>query len=308
MDTTVAQLLRISAALALLATAASAQLPYSSRVTTRIDGRQIGPSLTFPDHSGLIESMSDDGRFVVFFEYLEPVPPLFSYSDVRLLDRANGTQAPIALGMGGAPLDADLGWVHISGDGNRVFFECYATNLPGGISLLNGGLFLSDRASGQLSRVSQGIGGAEPDDTSYIGYTSTDGRFVTMSSWATNLVLSDNNNTGDLFLVDLQAGTTARASLSNSGAESNGESYGGPLSQNGRFVAFDNGGDDLDPADSNGQTSDVYLRDMLLGTTELISVTPAGSRATRTPVPSGYPTTAASSPSRATLTTSSLVT
>ena len=53
---------------------------------------------------------------------------------------------------------------------------------------------------------------------------SSDGRFVTYVSFATNLVTGDTNNVPDVFLFDRQTHTTERISVASDGTEGNGMS------------------------------------------------------------------------------------
>ena len=67
---------------------------------------------------------------------------------------------------------------------------------------------------------------------------SADGRLVSFSSDATNLVGRDRNRASDVFLRDRAGGTTERVSVTSSGREANGLSFAPALSADGRFVAF----------------------------------------------------------------------
>ena len=75
-------------------------------------------------------------------------------------------------------------------------------------------------------------------------------------------------------------GTTERVSLNNGGGQatgSNADSSGPSMSSDGRYVAFTNFAS-LSPLDSNS-AADVYVRDRLTGTTELVSVGLSGNAA-----------------------------
>src|SRR5262249_2047737 len=82
------------------------------------------------------------------------------------------------------------------------------------------------------------------------------------------------------------AGAPELASVSGSGVPGNDSSYtgSGPLSADGRFVAFFSRATNLVPEDANG-TFDVFVRDRLAGTTELVSVARAPTPVAGTPVP-----------------------
>ncbi len=90
---------------------------------------------------------------------------------------------------------------------------------------------------------------------------SADGRIVAFTSDATNLVPGDTNGVADVFLRDLRAGTTVRASLAADGGQGNGGSYNGVVSWDGRHVAFASMATNLVPGDTNG-VSDAFLGGM----------------------------------------------
>jgi Tol biopolymer transport system component len=108
---------------------------------------------------------------------------------------------------------------------------------------------------------------------------SADGRFVTFDSEADDLVAKDSNDTSDIFVRDLQNGTTTLVSANkngtDSGAGSSGDINTGKISADGRFVVFDSKADDLVAKDTNGK-SDLFVRDLQNGTTTLISVNKDG--------------------------------
>lgn len=101
---------------------------------------------------------------------------------------------------------------------------------------------------------------------------SVDGRFVVFASAADNLVTNDNNGAFDVFVRDRQLGKTLRVSVNAAGTGSgNAASQSTTISSNGQFVVFDSAASDLVPNDANS-ASDVFLRDLVAGTTTLISV------------------------------------
>jgi Tol biopolymer transport system component len=69
-------------------------------------------------------------------------------------------------------------------------------------------------------------------------------------------------------------------SVTSSGAVGNEESGGGPMSADGRYVAFISDASDLVRGDTNGW-SDAFVRDRLLGDTERVSLTRSGGQAER---------------------------
>ena len=86
----------------------------------------------------------------------------------------------------------------------------------------------------------------------------------------------------DVFVRDLQLGTTTLVSVNRFGTGSGNNSssfgrFGGPISADGRFVAFTSFASDLVANDTNGTTKDLFVRDLQLGTTTLVSVNRFGT-------------------------------
>lgn len=93
---------------------------------------------------------------------------------------------------------------------------------------------------------------------------SADGRYVTFTSPATNLVPDDTNNADDVFLRDRTTGTTTRVSVSSSGVQANHHSGLPAVNADGRYVTFISNANNLVPDDTNGFT-DVFVRDQFSG-------------------------------------------
>jgi hypothetical protein len=93
-------------------------------------------------------------------------------------------------------------------------------------------------ATPTTTRVSVSSSGAEADDFSAYATVSADGRFVAFYSFATNLVAGDTNGRGDIFLRDRKNGQTILISKSNTGTQSDANSYSPRISADGRYVYF----------------------------------------------------------------------
>ena len=143
-----------------------------------------------------------------------------------------------------------------------------------GLAVLLGGTGL-----GQVTeRVSVSSAEAQASGGSYHPSISADGGFVAFSSDATNLVPGDTNVRLDIFVRDRQLGTTERVSVDSAGLESNGHSQLPCISSDGRYVVFGSSAGNLVAGDTNA-TSDIFLRDRQLGTTERVNVSSAGAQA-----------------------------
>jgi len=89
---------------------------------------------------------------------------------------------------------------------------------------------------------------------------SSDGRFVAFESVASNLVPNDTNSQFDVFVRDVQTGTTTRVSVDSTGNQGNFESQSSSISSDGRFVAFGSGATNLVAGDTNN-APDSFVHD-----------------------------------------------
>jgi Tol biopolymer transport system component len=98
------------------------------------------------------------------------------------------------------------------------------------------------------------------------------------SSSADDLVSGDNGQLGlDVFLRDRASNTTVLVSANFNGTGGgDGSSISGTVSTNGRYVVFQSDSSDLISGDTNG-VSDIFVRDLVAGTTTLVSVATNGS-------------------------------
>ncbi len=100
---------------------------------------------------------------------------------------------------------------------------------------------------------------------------SSDGRYVAFESDSATLVGDDTNGHYDVFVRDLVSGTTVRVSVSGDEVQGNGWSGSPAISGDGRYVAFRSLASNLVSDDTNG-ISDVFVRDLVEGTTVRASV------------------------------------
>jgi Tol biopolymer transport system component len=177
----------------------------------------------------------------------------------------------------------------ISADGRYVAFSSAAQNLVPDKTSSEHDIFLHDRQTGQTERVSVSSDGDEANGESWLDAArcviSADGRFVTYTSVASNLVPGDTNAAIDIFLRDRLAGETQRVSVNSAGAEANNESRSPAISADGRHVAFASYASNL-VADDVGLDWRVYVHDRETGQTERVSVATDGSEPS---LPSGLP-------------------
>ena len=249
-------------------------------VSSFVDGEPAG---------GGIPTLSPDGRYVGY----NSTGTSEGTNHVYLTDTCNGGPAGcesstilISQSTSGTIADELSGYQHLSSGGRYVSFISYAKNLVS--TTLNAGdpdLFLRDTCIGapagcvpttsQEDVSTEGVpanGGAL--DTFSNPPISSDGRFLSFSTLATNLVTQDVNGHGDVYLRDTCNGATVActpstviASLGNDGSISNAGENNSSISATGRFVAFASLANNLVPGDTfpiNGW-KDIFVRDTCFG-------------------------------------------
>ena len=166
----------------------------------------------------------------------------------------------------------------LSSNGRFIAFVSLASNLVPGDTSSNAEIFVYDRQLSQMQRVSVGTGGAESNGQSQFPSISGDGRYVSYASTSNNLVAGDSNGKFDIFVYDRTAAVTQRASVGPGGAQSNGDSFSGSLSSDGRYVAFSSNATNLVAGDTNGKF-DIFVRDLTAGgVTTRVSVATGGGQ------------------------------
>ncbi len=182
---------------------------------------------------------------------------------------STGQQAVIPGGYSGSFLPS------ITADGRYVVFESNAENLVPGDSNSKYDVFVRDRIAETTERVSVSSSGIQGYSSSGNPSITTDGRYVAFSSHGSNLVAGDSNRSSDIFVRDRIASTTERISVSSNGIQGYSGSKNPSISADGSYVAFASDAVNLVAGDSN-RSSDIFVRDRIAGTTELVSISSNG--------------------------------
>jgi Tol biopolymer transport system component len=158
-----------------------------------------------------------------------------------------------------------------------VAFESDATNLGPADTNGKGDVYVRDLQMGITTLASVNKDGTDAGNAvSYLPAISANGKFVAFQGLASDLGPVDTNGTFDVYVRDLQTNTTTLVSVNSIGSDSgNGGSLQPSISADGRYVAFWSDATDLGPIDTNGMR-DVYVRDLQLGITTLVSANSTG--------------------------------
>ena len=222
--------------------------------------------------------ISNNGRYVVFESNADNlVPDDTNYStDIFIRDLVKGKIKRVSLTADDSQSDFASYNPSVSADGRYVVFESGGSDFVAGDSnsYYTTDIFVRDLVEDTTKRVSVAIDGFSGNSSSYDASISTNGRYVVFESNADNLVPDDTNNRTDIFVRDLIEGTTRRVSVAGDGfdTEANDNSYNASISANGRYVFFESFADNLISGDTNN-SSDIFVRDLINGTTERVSVT-----------------------------------
>jgi Tol biopolymer transport system component len=217
--------------------------------------------------------LSADGRFAAF-ECAEGnlVPRNRNHgSDVFVRDVATGMGELISardaaldsLTPNGATMFSAFS---LSADGRYFVFASEANNLAANDTNVCRDVFLRDLVVGTNCLVSVDTNGFSGDGLSAEPAISADGRYVAFTSSADNLVPGDTNKAADVFVRDLQAGTTVLVSLNTAGTgPGNKHSYSPVISGGGRYVLFLSKASNLASGSFSG-TENLFVRDLQVGT------------------------------------------
>ena len=247
--------------------------------------------------------ISGDGRFVAFYTTAENLitGPGYEWPELFLRDVVEGWTYRVSVSSSGQESYGEN--PAVNSDGRYTAFQSWSETLVPDDTNAFGDVFLRDRIQGHTERVSVSSQGQEGNSVSDSPTISADGRHVAFNSHASNLAQDDTNGAMDVFLRDLDAGTTMRVSVSTSGEQANGPAWDGAISGDGRYVAFSSSADNLVSDKTNictvtsygGQIyqvacTDVFVHDRDTGETRRISLSGSngqGNGFSNSPSPSG---------------------
>lgn len=154
--------------------------------------------------------ISGDGRWVGFASYATNFVAGDSNnaSEVFVRDRELGVTSLISAPLSGAVPDLDSHLPGLSFDGRFVSFNSMASDLVAGDTNGVGDVFLADRATGVITRVSlvpPALGGGEGDGLSIFPVLSRTGDTVVYESSSTTFAPSDANGVRDVFVSSAAA-------------------------------------------------------------------------------------------------------
>jgi hypothetical protein len=145
----------------------------------------------------------------------------------------------------------------ISADGSYIAFESNASDLAG--NDINGtrDIYLYTRSSAAVQLLSQTSTGFSGNSSSSSPRISSNGRFVTFTSNASDLAANDANGTADIFVFDRSSPGSLGLASRNAGGTGNSNSSLGAISGDGSIVYFNSNATNLASGD-NDNSADVF--------------------------------------------------
>lgn len=216
-----------------------------------------------------VEGISADGDIILFSTTATNMgagPATARDLYVRWRTTGETMRANLTAGSG-SQVAVKAGESTLSDDGWSVVFASTANRI-----------YLRGWNSSFTHAIDAPTGGPVPNGSSGQPSVSADGRYVTFTSHASNLVANDTNFVPDVFRRDRETGALARASLSDTEVAPNAGSTESSVSGDGRYVAFTSDATNLVNGDTNS-TKDVFVRDLTAGTTQRVSVKSGGAQA-----------------------------
>lgn len=231
--------------------------------------------------------ISDNGRYVAFTSHAHNLVdiPTPNGPAVYVRDMQTSTTKLVSINAAGTAGSFGISeLIDMSPDGRFITFSGTSTDLIGiadGNDVGND-IYVRDMQTNVTKLVSVNAAGtASGNGTCFAaGSVSADGRYVAFQSAASNLVANDSGIIIDVFLRDVQAGTTIRLSTNNAGTAGGNEYSVDPIiDRAGRFIVFASLASDLTPLPDSNVIEDIFIFDLQTGTKRLITVNSSGTAA-----------------------------
>jgi Tol biopolymer transport system component len=284
-------------------TTAIVRRDYANQQTARVDVANDG---TPADDSSYDPAISADGRYVAFASDADNLVPNDGdqnlASDIFVRDMVAGTTTRVSVMGDGSEADSDSYAPSISADGRYVGFTS-DSDLIDADGNGSSDVYRYDRVTHAVTLASIWTNGTQTDFGAWDGEISGDGQHMTFTT-DTDLAGGDTNFDDDVYVRNFTANTTMRVSVIASGGESGVPSNDGhyivwigadgnvyrrdtvapgnvrvnptsapgfevpAISADGRWIAYMSLGN-ATGTDTNGLHHDIFLKDMVSGTTTL---------------------------------------
>ena len=199
----------------------------STSTTIRVSQSSAGVQANGPSRSAII---SGDGKWIVFESDASNLIPALNVRGKQIYLYEVATSAITLISASAALVggDADSTAPYINFDGSFIVYSSRATDIVrDGKSSSAYQVFRYNRLSGVTERInvtSSGEAGNGVVGAGLSASVSPNGRYITFSDSATNLVTGDSNGKIDVFLKDMQSGSLLMLSRAFDGTQTDADS------------------------------------------------------------------------------------
>jgi Tol biopolymer transport system component len=236
-------------------------------------GRSVNPQ-TAP-------RLSADGRWVAF---AAPDSNLVTNDnnrdyDIFIRDAASNAVDLVSVRAAGLPSASpnglsELSQFSVDNDGTHFAFASEGANLVPNDTNGCRDIFVRNLVTGATTLATVSTNGINSANRMSSGPAmSAGGGYVAFSSYATDLVPGDANLASDVFVRNLQSGTTLLVSVATNGTSSGNQGSSRPaISSDGRYVLFRSKATTLASGPYTANSENLFLRDLQLGVTRALTV------------------------------------
>jgi Tol biopolymer transport system component len=234
-----------------------------------------------PYTENTISAVSNSGRYVVFVSYVKDFPSKLFLADtkrgaIRRIERSHKGGKPTADSHPYPSSAFGFGYPEITPDGRYVAFTSRYSDLVRGDRNRAPDVFVYDRVERRTRLVSRSGERTQANGSSTDATITADGRYVAFTSRATNLAPEDTTRSEDVYVRDLQKGTTTLVSVGVGGKGNRASGLPG-ISDDGNRISFLSRATNLVEDDSNAAV-DAFVRDVAESKTLRVSVTSEGEQ------------------------------
>lgn len=223
--------------------------------------------------------LSDDGSTVSFVSLDSSLVANDNNRAYDVFVRSSNAAAAelVSIGLAGLPslaADASCSFssAGVSSNGQSVAFWTLAGNVTAGDTNGLQDIYVHNLATGTNFLVSVNTNGIAGNGFSLAPAISGNGRYVAFTSYASDLVTNSTGSSTNVFLRDLQGGTTTLVSVGTDGhTPGNGGSYSPAISADGRYVLYDSKAGSLVPGPVDNAGGNLFWRDMQSGTNRAVT-------------------------------------
>ncbi len=180
-------------------------------------------------------SISGDGRFIAFSSVADNLVPgdTNEAQDIFVRDLQTGITSLVSVNSAGELGNRDSLFPIISADGSEIFFNSDADNLVPGDTNEKQNIFIRELETGITTQFNPDFSGNQFNSSSRIYSMSDNGRFITFTSDADNLVPGEENC--QMYIHDRETGINSCITAESHPGDSIGSNT---ISNDGRFIAF----------------------------------------------------------------------